>query len=238
MENTIETYEQRVEREKSEKLALIEERNKRFAAIVKLLGLTLKRDKDTEPWNARTVGLTPDGGEVWLTSGEWRVGLDRLSVSARYPRYTTGGYVEVYEQVEKTRTDGTKYQSRDAIGSPIITISLKKTNEQIVKDIKSRFIPGFQKKLTAVIAKIKETNERDAKNATAIDRLKLVLTGKGADKTEIENNSFTHYPKDDELYSNRIEVKLQGAETVEITVRAESVDQAAAILKAFKKIVA
>lgn len=140
--------------------------------VAGILGYQLKKLDDREDsWRCYLV--TPQGGEIFVNATWGKNGM--YYVSGSYPRDNKNSYVTIYEQVEKTRSDGTKYMTWDQMKAPEIQFSISKGAEKIAKDIKSRFIPAFEKYSAAVLKKIEENNNYNNSMQSALKTVASAL---------------------------------------------------------------
>lgn len=223
---TTETWEQKRDRENAERVDKINSINARLKQIVRLLGFQVEAEKEPNTWNAGVTAKKGDAG-FYFTVGTYDLGWDRVSVRGNYPSGKDRQYVTVYEQVEK---DGRK--TWEEIKCPSITVSLSKSNEQIAKDVTRRFIPDYEKRLEAVIKKVREENEYELKTLDGVRLLKKTLTGRSIlSDYERSSKQIAEYvgPKGDGDYQVRCEAKVSG-ESVKLEIGNLLQSEAAVIL--------
>lgn len=120
------------------------------------LNLTYENPDDKEDtWRAILKGA--DDVELFF-SATW-ASKGKYHLSGSYPKNQLGQYVRPYHKVNKTRSDGSVYETWEERKGPSIEFSPDKGAEKIILDIKRRFMPLYMGQLKAVKEKIKEENK-------------------------------------------------------------------------------
>jgi hypothetical protein len=142
--NTItETYEQRIEREKAENIAFNKKAHSLFRQVAEMLGMEeINKSRDAQ-WRGESREFTDGRRTIWLSSGCYSNKDGTLSAAGTYPKNSKG---------EATWPCG--YNGIN----PKINISIKKTAENIAKEIRSRLYPLYDPLLEKAEAEVKSSN--------------------------------------------------------------------------------
>jgi len=143
------------ERQRQERIRQEQERKAReqqlkgtFAKVLKSLGYT--KELSANDWGANVSARRDKDHQINL-----RFDNKRVEVSGTYPRGVNGKWITVYDE-----------QGHE-VPSPKITVSPDKSAEQMVIDIRRRFLPAYEKRMEYIKAQIqKDTQHEDltAKN--------------------------------------------------------------------------
>lgn len=225
-----ESYEVRSAREKEERCAWIEKSNARLKRILKLLGFKYKKPDEPNWWDSVVSGVLGESQEIYLNAGRPDEKPQRIWISGNYPRGPKGEYVEAYKKVPCDES-----WRWEKVSQPRISVSPDKSDEQIVKDIRNRFLPDYLFRLELVLQKIEESKEYEEKNQGNLARLAR-LVNKGLDDWDKNNRRFVQYFKEsDDNSSKRIEVQVSG-DSVKMEFDSLNVAEAAAIIEAAQRI--
>lgn len=210
-----ETYEERLTRERAERAEKIAERVRRFDAIAKAAGLgeaIPEKGGDEVPYSASREYPWRDGGRVWMRSGTYETGWDKVKISGSRPYGRDYEYIRIYE-------------GANSIPDPSATMTLSKTDEQIATELKRRVLVPFGPILDRVNESIKASDEYDDKTTHGLETLK------GASLTEYEKASgtFTQYLTED----TRAVVKVYG-ESVRLDIHGLNVEMARKIIEVMR----
>ena len=210
--------------ERQEEQKKVQELNKKFQEVLKLLFMT--PDKiDPEYSDARVTGQTKTGESITLRSSRYEKW--RIDVYGNYPKGLNGEYVNVYEFCKKTRTDGSEYDSNDEVRDPDVHISSNKIASVIAKDITQRFMPGYLKRLELVKQRIAESQKYE--NVT-IETMAFVA-GRSLFAEEVKSKELDYYHTSGHLG----EMKFSGTR-VDMEVSDLTRTQAKAILEIINKV--
>lgn len=137
MQNITKTFDEKIDDEKVKAAQL----KLKARAVLKALGLKPGKDTDELSFQVRETGGAGNKSVNIFTSKyeKWR-----FNISGYYPRAKNGEYIRPNDYNESL---------------PSITVSSDKSVEQIVKDIKSRFMPSYEALLEKALAKIKSADD-------------------------------------------------------------------------------
>lgn len=210
-----ETYEEQLTRERAERAEKIAERVRRFDAIAKATGLgeaIPEIDGDEVPYSASREYPWRDGGRIWMRSGTYETGWDKVKISGGRPYGHDGQHVRIYE-------------GANSIPDPSATMTLSKTDEQIATELKRRVLVPFGPILDRVNESIKASDEYDDKTTHGLETLK----GGPLTKYEKANGAFTSHVTEEA----RVSVKVYG-ESVHLDIHGLNVEMARKIIEVMK----
>lgn len=168
METTAtETWEKRMDREKAERITKINKSQAKMRQVFKLLGFTVVEPLDPNTWSAR-LSAVKDQADIFIESDGY-MSQGRFVITGSYPRTRRGEYISY------------------GINKVEITVTNKKTAEQVVKDIERRFMPDYMVELNKVIKQVEDDNDYHDSRESMLTELK----GSKLDDYEEKNGEFS-----------------------------------------------
>lgn len=198
--------------------------------VAKLLNLKVEKPNEGDNWFIYLVG---DNVKIHV-SATW-ANNKNYTVSGSYPKNAKGQYVTPWVLLgEKTRSDGSKYDSWGEPTRPEITFNPNKGVEKIVKDIKTRFMPNYIYYRDLVVEKINKDNEYYHGIDKSALRVCEVL-GIEPPKELGEGRIYTYGAELKEGYSIRNLDIYSSGQSVKMEIELP-IDEALALLKTFKAV--
>lgn len=201
----METYEESKARERTESLAV----QKKLRQVAKTMGFESVTPKNGEEWGTDVRAKNKDGEEFWVRRGTYGSNKGKAHVFGIYPSGPSGS-VSIY-----------------GIERPSINVSLERTVEAIAKDIERRFLPDYREYLGKVRERVK--SDTDYRSLTESNFEKVM----GRKRNDNEKNGSGAGWLGSEFDCSG-EVQVNG-DSVTMTLRSVTPDQAAAILAILKK---
>lgn len=174
--------------------------DRKMSQVAKILGYSV--ELDTEGLNIARLMSEPDGDPRFYEDISIRSYDDRLSICGWYPRAKDGCWLA---------------HNLDSS----ITVTEKKTAEQVVKDMERRLLPDYRKNLATVIRNIKEYEQAGAKQEACLQELALVC---GAEVNQVDK--FIWYT----VRKEKVEVRVSSPDSVSLEIRGIGFERAKAIL--------
>jgi SLT domain-containing protein len=210
METKNSTYEERRVLEKQQ----IQKDIQRLNEILKSMGFKINSKHD-EFYRAYAHG-TNGNKEIYLTANDYR-NKDRIVVSGLFPKDSKNN--NFYYEVEKT-----KYSS--------ITISMKKSNGQIINEINKRFMPNYLDALNKVLDRIGQSEKHFNKSNNSIKRVSEILNLE-IQEGYLNKVHYWKYEKENKIKSLDVEA-LSSGEELKIGLRGNT-EEVLKILKEVKR---
>lgn len=189
------TYEERIEVEKKERGRKIAELSKRFEIILKQLGCSTIEKFDNEyNWAILMEGSFEGGGSIILRSSP-HLDFKKIQVSGGYPySKATGPHYDVWDD------------QNQKVCSPSIGVSVTKTDEKIVADIRRRFLPQFETRLKLCVAKVRVSDEWQKTREKNLSKIADIL-GERLGDDNLKYGEFRHSERVEDDYM-WLEVKV------------------------------
>lgn len=151
-----ETFEERIERERREEREYQARVEALICEVSQILGFTPEKHEKDESWHHVSMNARKGNESLHFSSGGYLL-KDRIKISGNFPRARKGEYFDPYVPGEKRHE---------------ITVSIRKTPEQIARDIERRFLPHYQELLKKVLERIARMDEYDGICARNLERVK------------------------------------------------------------------
>jgi hypothetical protein len=160
-----------------------------------LIGMGFKVNSKHDDFFRAYAHGTNGNKEIYLTANDYK-NKDKIKVSGLFPKDSKNN--NYYYEVGKT-----KYAS--------ITISMQKSNSQIINEINKRFMPNYLEALNMVLDRIKQSEDHFNNSNNSIKVVSEIL-GLEIQKGYLNKVHYWNYKKANKIQSLDVETLASGEE--------------------------
>jgi len=152
-------------------------------------------DRKTGEYDRMSADLIDDNRKIRFYVNKWAAGKNRILISGIFPHNFKGASNYYIPYGEKANN--------------VITVSLNKTAEQIIRDMDNRFMPEYLKKLDEIIEKNRQDLQTHIEREAVIKHIADALECKYNTNKEYHLYYPNDYIKEIEVhFDNTIDIKL------------------------------